>query len=154
MILPVKCHLRFKTRKTHRRLRELDIYSLERSREIYMMIYACKKINWIKGNVLGQRTSQPVRNLVIKSTKIRKIIYNMYQRKVFECPAKEDDSIKCSAKWNKNPISSEYRNFQTVAKNDCRWVQNRQLCCAMRVSAENNNITSCQQAVYAMSATC
>ena len=82
----------------HQRLKELKLYSLERRRERYLIIYAWQMIEGIKENYLGLKVSKYGRNRSIQSHPIRwsyngKKIKHSYRTIVYRSTGKKMERL-------------------------------------------------------------
>ena len=82
----------------HERLKELKLYSLERRRERYMIIYAWQQIEGIKNNILQLQISERPRGRLITSKKIPyaingKKILESRRTQIYHSPAKKMERL-------------------------------------------------------------
>ena len=96
----------------HERLKKLNIYSLERRRDRYFIIYGWQQIEGIKENILNLKTNWLRRNRNITSTTIkgyvegRRLTRNNIS-KIYNCPARRVERVF-------NCIPSDIRNITGV----------------------------------------
>ena len=92
----------------HERLKKLNMYSLERRRERYMIIYGWQQLEGIKENVLRLVASDTRRDRGIISPKIRdyangKRLTRVEKSQIYNCPSRKVQRLfNCIPGWIRN----------------------------------------------------
>ena len=132
----------------HQRLKALKLYSLERRRERYLIIYAWQMIENIKNNVLDLKSQKNGRNRTIGSRPIRWIyegrkIKHSNRSMIHESTAKKMERLfNCLPPFLRN---TENKTTETFKSKLDKWLQTvpdlpRIDNYSARVAAENNSI--------------
>ena len=132
----------------HERLKKLNMYSLERRRDRYMIIYGWQQIEGLKENILRLKTSWSGRYRTMISSKIPneangKRLSRVEKNLIYNCPARRVQRLF-------NSIPGKIRNITNVTSDTFKrhldeWLkkvpdQPRGGGYSQRVAAESNNV--------------
>ena len=134
----------------HERLKKLNMYSLERRRERYMIIYGWQQLEGIKENVLRLVASDTRRDRRIISPKIRdyangKRLTRVEKRQIYNCPSRKVQRLfNCIPGWIRN-LKKENCSVDKFKRHLDDWLktvpdQPRGGGYSERVAAESNSI--------------
>ena len=134
----------------HERLKKLNMYSLERRRERYMIIYGWQQLEGIKENVLRLVASDTRRDRRIISPKIRdyangKRLTRVEKSQIYNCPSRKVQRLfNCIPGWIRN-LKKENCSVDKFKKHLDDWLktvpdQPRGGGYSERVAAESNSI--------------
>ena len=79
----------------HQRLKYLNLYSIERRRERYMIINTWQQIEDPKKNIMGFEMNERARYRTIKDTRIKWNKKSKNSMLIFNCPAKKMMTLQC-----------------------------------------------------------